>query len=65
MDAALELSTDIGKKLSCFAFDIPRASFYRFHNSKAHGNKQRADSPIALSFDERKIVVDLLHSEKY
>ena len=31
MGAALELSADIGKKSSCSAFEIPRASFYRFH----------------------------------
>ena len=31
MNAALELSADIGKRPACSAFDIPRASFYRFH----------------------------------
>ena len=65
MDASLELSADIGKKSSCFAFNIPRASFYRFHTPKAPAIKQRAESLISLSNVEQQTVLDLLHSEKY
>jgi putative transposase len=65
MDAALELSPGIGKKSSCSAFDIPRASFYRFHTPKIPVEKQGAISHISLSGNEQQTVLDLLHSEKY
>jgi len=65
MHAALELSPDIGKKPSCLAFNIPRASFYRFHTPKNLVRKQRSLSHISLSTDEQQTVLDLLHSEKY
>lgn len=65
MEAVLELSPDIGKKSSCSAFDIPRASFYRFHTPKIPVEKQGAISHISLSGNEQQTVLDLLHSEKY
>lgn len=65
MDAALELSTDIGKKSSCSAFDIPRASFYRFHTPKIPVKKKRPIPHIALTGREQQTVLDLLHSSKY
>jgi len=65
MNAALELSSDIGKKASCAAFDIPRASFYRFHTQQYPVKKQRSISHLSLSDDEQQTVLDLLHSEKY
>ncbi len=65
MEAALNLSVDIGKKSSCFAFDIPRASFYRFYSPKISIKKQRPKSHISLNSDENQTVLDALHSEKY
>nr|WP_304511633.1 IS3 family transposase [Desulfobacula sp.] len=65
MNAALELSPDTGKKSSCSAFDIPRASFYRFHTPRIPVKKQQPISHISLSGDEQQTVLDLLHSEKY
>jgi len=65
MEAALNLSTDIGKKPSCAVFDIPRASFYRFYTPKIPIIRQRSISHIALSGDEQQTVLELLHSEKY
>jgi putative transposase len=65
MEAALNLSANIGKRSSCFAFDIPRASFYRFYSPKISIKKQRSKSPIALNSDENRVVLDVLHSEKY
>ncbi|MCD4675399.1 MAG: hypothetical protein K8S18_05305 [Desulfobacula sp.] len=65
MEAALSLSVDIEKRSSCFAFDIPRASFYRFYSPKTSIKKQRPKSHIALSGDEKQTVLDILHSEKY
>jgi len=65
MNAALELSSDIGKKSSCSAFGISRASFYRFHTPKNSIKKQQPISRISLSGDEQQTVLNLLHSEKY
>jgi len=65
MHAALDLSPDIGKKSSCLAFDIPRASFYRFHAPKNPVKKQPSISHISLSDYEQQTVLDLLHSKKY
>lgn len=65
MGAALDLSADIGKKSSCSAFQIPRASFYRFHAPIIPVEKQRSKSHISLSNDESQAVLDLLHSEQY
>ncbi len=65
MEAALNLSAEIGKKSSCFAFDIPRASFYRFYSPKISIKKQRPKSLVSLNSDEKQTVLDVLHSEKY
>ncbi len=64
MEAALNLSAEIGKKSSCFAFDIPRASFYRFYSPKISIKKQRPKSLVSLNSDEKQTVLDILHSEK-
>ncbi len=64
MDAALELSSDIGKQPSCAAFGIPRASFYRFHFSQKP-QRTNPSPPLALNLQEEKTVLDILHSEKY
>lgn len=65
MDAALDLSIDIGKRASCSAFDIPRASFYRFHAPPVPVAKKRPEPPVSLKSDERQSVLDILHSEDY
>ena len=65
MGAALDLSADIGKKSSCSAFEIPRASFYRFHAPTISVKNQRPKSPISLSCSESQTVLDILHSEQY
>lgn len=65
MEAALTLSVDIGKKPSCLAFDIPRASFYRFHTPMIPVEKQLSKSHIALSSNEKQGILNILHSEEY
>ncbi len=69
MNAALTLSSDIGKKAACEAFQIPKATFYRYH---ATGNEQNIESqsqksepPLALTHDEKQNVLDVLHSERF
>ena len=65
MNAALTLSYDIGKKPSCEAFDLPRASFYRFHPPKQAETAKRPAPPLSLNPEEEATVLDILHSEKY
>ena len=66
MNAALKISTDVGKKSACESFDIPRASFYRYHSDNA--NKKDASPkrpPLALDQNEKGEILNILHSEQY
>ena len=68
MNAALTLSSDVGKKSACDAFRIPRASFYRYHSwPKKHDKikSKRLKPPLALSFNEKQEVLITLHSERF
>ncbi len=66
MSAAFELSSDIGKKPACEAFEVPRATFYR-HYSNKNGKKISPPKrpPLALSQNEKDKIWDILHSEKF
>lgn len=67
MNAAQELSNDVGIKAACNALDVPRATFYRRFISE-NKLRQPTDSPsppLALSSEERREVVDILHSERF
>lgn len=65
MDAALTLSQDIGKKSSCEAFNLPRASFYRYHSPKQVEKTKRPAPPLSLDPGEETTILNILHSEKY
>lgn len=67
MNATSELSQDVGRKPSCEALGIPRATFYRHiaHEQNPSVNKTRPAPPLSLTPIERQNVVDILHSEKY
>ncbi len=67
MNAALTLSSEIGKKAACEAFYIPRATYYRYYatGKDADSQSQRPASPLALTHDERQDVLDTLHSERF
>jgi len=68
MNSALILCDDTGKKPACEAFNIPRASFYRFLNKKNQpqdSNRERPKPPLALSLIEKKSVLDTLYSERF
>jgi len=65
MEAALILSQDIGKKSSCLAFNIPRASLYRFYSPKRSGFKKKTVSRLSLNPVERQEILEILHSEEY
>ena len=65
MNAAAILSHDVGKKAACKVLDIPRASFYRHMSNKPQVTQPRPASPLALTGEEKKRVIELLHSERF
>lgn len=65
MNAALSLSHDVGKKDACEALQLPRASFYRFHNQENEPDPVRPDPPLSLSQEEKRTVLDILHTERF
>lgn len=66
MNAAFEISPYVGKKTACEAFDIARASFYRYHSGNTNRKKTSFKRPpLALNQDEKIKILDILHSEKY
>lgn len=66
MNAALEISPDVGKKSACESFDISRASFYRYHSDNADKKKVSPKRPpLALDQNEKDEVLNILHSEQY
>lgn len=79
MSAVEELAPKVGTAAACAAFGIPRASWYR-HRPRPEeasrslppkppfpgsGSEAARCSPRALSPEEQKQVLDLLHSERF
>ena len=63
-----ELALEIGIEKACQALDIARASYYRFKRSRLQQTKESAPRPKpawSLSAQERKIVLDLLNSQRF
>lgn len=65
MNAALSLSHDVGKKGACEALQVPRATFYRFCNTGKDKSNDRPAPPLSLSPEEKSVVLDILHSERF
>lgn len=70
MIAAEKLATEIGKKAACETLEVSRASFYRRNTCKsADDSSGRAAvnrrSPLALTSEERRSVLDVLHSPRF
>ncbi len=65
MNAAAELRDDIGTAAACRALEISRATFYRHLNPRESRPALRPAPPLALSLEESRIVIDLLHSERF
>ena len=67
MSAAFSLSQDVGKKSACEALAVPRATFYR-HMSPPESFQEEKFRPVpvlTLTDQERKTVIDVLHSERF
>jgi putative transposase len=65
MNAASTLSQDVGKKAACEALTVSRATFYRHMSPESQDPKPRPAPVLALTKQERKNVIDILHSEKF
>ena len=68
MKSALSLSNDTGKKPACEAFNVPRASFYRYldrQNQPQEDNSESPTPPLALSPIEKQSVLEALYSERF
>ena len=68
MNSALSLSNHTGKKPACEAFNVPRASFYRYldrRNQPQEDNNERPRPPLALSPIEKSSVLDTLYSDRF
>lgn len=67
MNTAGSLAKDVGVKSSCDALAVPRASFYRWRDKDNHYTRDRCRpvSPLALTSDERKDVLDILHEDRF
>ena len=66
MKAVEELTASVGTALACEAIGVPRATIYRHRLPKpATAPKPRPASQRALSGEERKHVLDVLHDEDF
>jgi len=65
IQAATSLSSDVGIKAACEAFNVPRASFYRHVHPKPKPITQRPKPPLTLTAAERQTVLDVLYSPQF
>lgn len=64
MNAVAEIAPFVGVRDACGALHIPRTSFYRAQKPQAEPAPRKAP-PRSLSSQERKEVLDQLHSERF
>ena len=67
MNTAGSLAQDVGVKSACDALAVARSSFYRWRdrdNTPTYDHC-RPVSPLALTDDERRDVLDILHDERF
>lgn len=68
MEAALELSSDIGIKSACKSLNVPRSGFYRRQALKRMPpmvHLKRPSPPRTLSLEERQGVLNILHADRF
>jgi putative transposase len=67
MEAAEDLATSVGTLQACLGLSISRATLYR-RRARGSGPEVSADrgpAARALSEDERRLILDVLHSERF
>jgi putative transposase len=67
MNAATQLASEVGTTPACAAIGVARATFYRHLQvaDRPCQEKPRPTPPRALSAQERRSVLDTLHSERF
>ena len=61
------LAKEVNVQQACAALAVPRASFYRWQDPEEYDRKerQRPAPPLALSGDEEKAVLNILHADRF
>jgi len=60
------LSKDVNVRQACAALAVPRASFYRWQDrGEDYRKKHWSVPPLALSEEEQKAILDILHSDRF
>lgn len=66
MEAVSALAGEVGVSSSCTAIGVPRSAFYRYRRPRiVKAPLSRPRSHRALSEDEHRMVLEVLHSERY
>lgn len=65
MNTAQKLSHEVGVRSACDALNLSRASFYRARHAPSAQPVERPRPPLALSPDEQRQVLAILHSERF
>ena len=64
MNITASLAREVGVRTACCSLDVSRAGFYRWRHPQEKEPSCRL-SPLALSFEERSEVLDLLHTDRF
>ncbi len=64
MNITASLARKVGVRTACYSLDVSRAGFYRWRHPQEKEPSCRL-SPLALSFEERNEVLDLLHTDRF
>jgi len=65
IEAAAELAPTTGTRAACSALGVPRSTFYRWRAPERLISPTRPRPPLALSEPERRVVLEVLHSERF
>ncbi|MCK5787363.1 MAG: DDE-type integrase/transposase/recombinase, partial [Candidatus Sabulitectum sp.] len=65
MQAAVTLSDSVGIAPACEALAISRATYYRHHKQEETSDRIRPVSHRALSENEQRLILDILHSDRF
>jgi putative transposase len=66
MEAVSELAGVVGASSSCEAIGVPRSTFYRYRRPRiVRAPRSRPRSHRALSEDEHRRVLEVLHCQRY
>jgi putative transposase len=64
MNITASLAREVGVRAACYSLDVSRAGFYRWQHPHEEEPSCRL-SPLALSFEERREVLDILHTDRF